>query len=81
MERIPTLEPVKAPDYREPAMPAVLESRISKYEKMFDNIMREPSYKRRNMKLVVATDNAPRSKEVVRDVEDYNHKASEKELF
>ena len=62
-------------------MPAVLERRASKYDKMLENVLREPSYKRRNMKLVVATDNTPRSKEVVRDVEDNNHRASDTELF
>ena len=82
-ERIPTLQPAQNVERQTTVpMPAVLERRASKYDKMFENILREPSYKRRNMKLVVATDATPRRREVVRDdVEEQGDKAPEKELF
>ena len=66
-DRIPTLEPVKEGDIKTiPVMPAVLERKTSKYDHLEEEL-RVPSYKRRNMELVVRNDSTSRRKEIVRD--------------
>ncbi len=81
-DRIPTLEPVKKEDLKTtPAMPAVLERRKSKYDHLEEEL-RVPSYKRRNMELVVRSDSTSRRKEIVRDDQgDQSVAASDNKLF
>ena len=79
--RIPTLEPVQETSRQTPAMPAVLERKPSKYDKLTEEL-RIPSYQRRNVELVVHNDSVPRRKEVVRDeTEETPLVGNDKELF
>jgi hypothetical protein len=62
-------------------MPAVLERKPSKYDKLTEEL-RIPSYQRRNVELVVHNDSVPRRKEVVRDeTEETPLVGNDKELF
>lgn len=80
-ERIPQLQPAQHVERQTAAMPAVLDRKKSKYDHLEDEL-RVPSYKRRNMELVVHHDSSPRRKEIVRDDQgDQNVVASDNKLF
>ena len=87
-EIISTLEPAKKPAEVAPrpvaqhhaAMPAILERRPSKYANI-EAELRIPSYRRRNVELVVDNDGAPRRKEVFRDDQDAEPRLNDNELF
>lgn len=80
-EHIPTLRPAQNVERQTAAMPAVLERKKSKYDNLEEEL-RVPSYKRRNMELVVRTDSSSRRKEIVRDDQaDQNVAASDNKLF
>jgi hypothetical protein len=61
-------------------MPAILERRPSKYANI-EAELRIPSYRRRNVELVVDNDGAPRRKEVFRDDQDAEPRLNDNELF
>ena len=63
---IPKLESAENVDRQTALRPAVLERKTSKYDHLEEEL-RVPSYKRRNMELVVRNDSTSRRKEIVRD--------------
>lgn len=73
-------EPVKVAQ-RHQAMPAILDRKPSKWTNI-EAELRIPSFQRRNVKLVVDTDNAPRRKEVYRDEQpETESKSTDNSLF
>ena len=86
-EIISTLEPAKKPLDTAPrvaphhaAMPAILDRRPSKYANL-EAELRIPSYRRRNVELVVENDGATRRKEVYRDEQENEPTINDNQLF
>jgi cell division protein FtsZ len=87
VEIISTLEPAKKPVEVAPrttphheAMPAILDRRPSKYANL-EAELRIPSYRRRNVELVVENDGTPRRKEVYRDEQEGDASFNDNKLF
>jgi len=84
-EIISTLEPAKKPLDAAPraphaSMPAILDRRPSKYANL-EAELRIPSYRRRNVELVVENDGTARRKEVFRDEQEQEPTINTGELF
>ena len=84
-EIISTLEPAKktldaAPRAPHASMPAILDRRPSKYANL-EAELRIPSYRRRNVELVVENDGTARRKEVFRDEQEQEPTINTGELF
>ena len=84
-EIISTLEPAKKPLDAAPraphaSMPAILDRRPSKYANL-EAELKIPSYRRRNVELVVESDGATRRKEVYRDEQDNESSINDNKLF
>lgn len=84
-EIISTLEPAKKPLDAAPraphaSMPAILDRRPSKYANL-EAELKIPSYKRRNVELVVESDGVSRRKEVYRDEQESESSVNDNKLF